>query len=205
MTMAINLDKWSRDVAVPEGVGFDAFCELFSGVPTAVTVVTARNGDVGPHGTTVSAFCSLSLSPPLVLVALDRSSDLLALLETQGRFGVNVLAVGQEEVGTGCARKGPEKLAGVEWRYDDGLPRIDGSAAWLACEVADLISGGDHVIVVGLVSACDTGDGEPLVYHRRRFLRLSENGADPVEGRPADRRTDSAPPRLANRRRKEAG
>ena len=140
-----------------EGVGFDVFCELFSGVPSAVSVVTSRNGDVGPHGTTVSAFCSLSLSPPLVLVALDRSSDLLALLEQHHRFGINVLAVGQEEIGTQCAKKGPDKLAGVAWRYDDGLPRIDGSAAWLACEVMDLLEGGDHVMVVGLVSSCDGG------------------------------------------------
>jgi flavin reductase (DIM6/NTAB) family NADH-FMN oxidoreductase RutF len=178
--MAIDLNTRSRAASVRGGVGFDAFCELFSGVPTAVSVVTSRNGDVGPHGTTVSAFCSLSLTPPLVLVALDRSSDLLALLEDHRRFGINVLAVGQEEIGTQCARKGPDKLAGVEWRYDDGLPRIDGSAAWLACEVMDLLEGGDHVMVVGLVSACEAGRAEPLVYHRRRFLRLAENGKEPA-------------------------
>lgn len=180
--MAVHVDSQSRRAAlVRDGVGFDAFCELFSGVPTAVTVVTARNGEVGPHGTTVSAFCSLSLVPPLILVALDRSSDLLAVLEQQRRFGVNVLAVGQEEIGTGCARKGPEKFAGVAWRYDDGLPRIDGSAAWLACEVEDVLAGGDHLIVVGLVTGCNTGDAEPLIYHRRRFLRLpSEETLRPV-------------------------
>lgn len=178
--MAIDLNTRSRAASVPEGVGFDTFCELFSGVPTAVSVVTSRNGDVGPHGTTVSAFCSLSLSPPLVLVALDRSSDLLTLLEEHRRFGINVLAVGQEEIGTQCARKGPDKLARVEWRYDDGLPRIEGSAAWLACEVMDLLEGGDHMMVVGLVSACEAGHAEPLVYHRRRFLRLTENGKGPA-------------------------
>ena len=161
--------------ASANGVGFDAFCETFRGVPTAVTVVTARNGHGGPHATTVSAFCSLSVDPPLLLVALDRSSDLLKLVEERGRFGVNVLAVGQEELGTECARKGPEKLAEVSWRYDSGLPRIDESSAWLACDVQDLLDGGDHVIVVGLVTACDTSPKEPLLYYKRQFLTLPES------------------------------
>ena len=186
--MAVDFDTRTRDTAATaNGVGFDALCELFSGVPAAVSVVTARNGDGLPHGTTVSAFCSLSVNPPLVLVALDRSSDLLPLVERQRRFGINVLACGQEEVGTACARKGPDKLAGTSWRYDGGLPRIDDSAAWLACDVQDVLDGGDHVIVVGLVTACEPGDTEPLVYHRRHFLRLSNGKGDPerVAGRRA--------------------
>jgi flavin reductase (DIM6/NTAB) family NADH-FMN oxidoreductase RutF len=187
MTMAVEVDSRSRNGApLRDGVGFDAFCELFSGVPAAVSVVTARNGDDLPHGTTVSAFCSLSVNPPLVLVALDRSSDLLQLVERQRRFGINVLACGQEEVGTACARKGPDKLAGTSWRYDCGLPRIDDSAAWLACDLQDVLDGGDHVIVVGLVTACEAGDAEPLVYHRRHFLRLPYGGdPDGVAGRRA--------------------
>ena len=139
--MAVDVITRARDSAPgANGVDFDSFCELFSGVPAAVTVVTARNGDGLPHGTTVSAFCSLSLKPPLVIVALDRSSDLLPLVERQRRFGINVLAGGQEEVGTACACKGPDKLAGTSWRYDAGLPRIEGSAAWLACNVQDVYS-----------------------------------------------------------------
>jgi flavin reductase (DIM6/NTAB) family NADH-FMN oxidoreductase RutF len=172
--MAVDIASKQR-AASSNGVAFDAFCETFRGVPTAVSVVTARNGDGGPHATTVSAFCSLSVDPPLLLVALDRSSDLLKLVEARGRFGVNVLAVGQEEIGAECARKGSEKLAGASWRYDDGLPRIDGSSAWLACDVQDLLSGGDHVIVVGLVTACETASKQPLLYHQRRFLSLPDS------------------------------
>jgi flavin reductase (DIM6/NTAB) family NADH-FMN oxidoreductase RutF len=172
--MAVDIAA-KQNAASSNGVGFDAFCETFRGVPVPVSVVTARNGAGGPHATTVSAFCSLSVDPPLLLVALDRSSDLLKLIEEQGRFGVNVLARGQEEIGAECARKGPEKLTGVSWRYDDGLPRIDGSSAWLACEVQDLLSGGDHVIVVGLVTACDKASDQPLLYYKRRFLSIPES------------------------------
>jgi flavin reductase (DIM6/NTAB) family NADH-FMN oxidoreductase RutF len=153
-------------------VGPEDFRETLCQVPSPVTVVTTLASH-GPHGTTVSAFCSLSADPPLVLVALDNSSDLLALLRETGRFAVNLLAAGQEEIGRTCARKGTEKFASVAWSLDDGLPRIDGIAAWLSCEVQDLLPGGDHVIVVGLVKACDRGETEPVVYHRRRFQELA--------------------------------
>jgi flavin reductase (DIM6/NTAB) family NADH-FMN oxidoreductase RutF len=155
------------------GVGFESFTETFSQVPQAVTVVTTKNGDDSAHGTTVSAFCSLSVDPPLMLVALDRSSDLLELLRSTMRFGVNLLSADQAEVGLACAKKGPDKFKAVSWTEEHGLPRVDGAAAWLACEVQELLPGGDHVIVVGLVTACETQEAEPLVYHRRRFLQLT--------------------------------
>jgi flavin reductase (DIM6/NTAB) family NADH-FMN oxidoreductase RutF len=155
------------------GVTFESFTETFSQVPTAVTVVTTKNGDDSAHGTTVSAFCSLSIDPPLLLVALDRSSDLLKLLRKTRRFGVNLLSGDQEDVGVTCAKKGSDKFRAVSWTDEHGLPRIEGAAAWLECDVQKLLPGGDHVIVVGLVTACETGEAEPLVYHRRRFLQLT--------------------------------
>lgn len=155
------------------GVSFESFAETFSQVPQAVTVVTTKNGDATAHGTTVSAICSLSADPPLLLVALDRSSDLLKQLRKTRRFGVNLLSADQQEVGLICARKGEDKLRAVSWEDDDGLPRIKDAAAWLECDVQQLLPGGDHVIVVGLVIACEADDSEPLVYHRRRFLQLA--------------------------------
>jgi flavin reductase (DIM6/NTAB) family NADH-FMN oxidoreductase RutF len=156
---------------VVELVSLDAFRETLSSVPCPATIVTTSGNGV-PHGTTVSAFCSLSANPPLVLVALDRSSDLLRLLRVTGRFGVNLLAVGQEPLGEACARKGPEKFDLVPWHDDHGLPRVDGAAAWLACDVQEMLPGGDHVIVVAVVTACEATDAEALIYHRRRFHRI---------------------------------
>ena len=155
------------------GVSFESFAETFSNVPQAVTVVTTKNGDDSAHGTTVSAFCSLSVDPPLMLVALDRNSDLLDLLRKTRRFGVNLLSADQQEVGLTCAKKGVDKLKAVSWDDEDGLPRIKGAAAWLECDVQQLLPGGDHVIVVGLVTACETAEREPLIYHRRRFFQLA--------------------------------
>ena len=158
-------------------VGLDATASVLSadtlaGVPAPVTIVTTSSPE-GPHGTTVSAFSSLSADPPLVLVALDRKSDLLNLLPQTGKFAVNLLAGDQEDLGLTCAKKGAEKFDKVPWHEDRGLPRIDGAAAWLACDIQEFLPGGDHVIVVGLVTACESEKDEALVYHRRRFLQLA--------------------------------
>ena len=164
---------WKRPGLEEAGaVVLDAFRETLSRVPGPVTVITTL-ADGRPHGTTVSAFCSLSADPPLVLASLDRSSDLLELLRETGRFAVNLLAAGQEDIGLACARKGPEKFDSVPWRNECGVPKIEGAAAWLSCDIRELLPGGDHVIVVGLVTACETREAEALVYHRRRFFHVA--------------------------------
>lgn len=86
------------------------FRDAMAGVCTAVSVVTAMDGE-RPHGTTVSAFASLSMAPPMVLVALDRGSELLALVRAEGRFGLNVLGADQASCAARFARKGQDKFA----------------------------------------------------------------------------------------------
>jgi flavin reductase (DIM6/NTAB) family NADH-FMN oxidoreductase RutF len=155
----------------------DAFREVMAGVPTPVSVVTALRGD-RPHGTTVSAFTSLSMAPPMLLVALDRNSDLLARLALGQPFGVNVLGAGQARLAAAFARKGPDKFTGVDWRTDHGAPRLLGSPGWLACTVAQLVDGGDHVVVLGNVVRAVAADGPPLTYHARTFG--THRAADPA-------------------------
>lgn len=145
------------------------FRDVMAGVATPVSVITALSADGLPHGTTVSAFASLSMSPPMVLVSLDRGSDLLALIRDTGRYGVNVLGSTQSALALSFARKGPDKFADVDWDNDHGLPRLPGAPGWLACEVASLVDGGDHVIALGTVLAAGTADGAPLTYHSRIF------------------------------------
>lgn len=147
----------------------EAFREVMAGVATPVSVITAVSGDGVPHGTTVSAFASLSMDPPMVLVSLDRGSDLLALVRETGRFGVNVLGSTQSALALSFARKGPDKFATVDWTDDHGLPRLPGAPGWLACDVESLVEGGDHVVALGLVRAAATVDGAPLTYHSRVF------------------------------------
>lgn len=144
------------------------FREVMAGVATPVSVVTSM-AESAPHGTTVSAFASLSLDPPMVLVAIDRGSDLLALVRRTGRFGVNVLGATQSALALIFARKGPEKFRDIEWDLDHNLPRLPGAPGWLVCEVSSLVDGGDHVVALGAVVAADTAHGQPLTYHGRVF------------------------------------
>jgi|tagenome__1003787_1003787.scaffolds.fasta_scaffold20836760_3 flavin reductase (DIM6/NTAB) family NADH-FMN oxidoreductase RutF len=147
----------------------DRFREVMAQVPTPVSVVTSM-GDGLPHGTTVSAFASLSMTPPMVLVSLDRGSDLLALVRETGRFGVNVLGAEQSALALAFARKGGTgKFDGIRWEVADGLPRLPGAPGWLAAEVETLVDGGDHVVALGRVTAAESTAGRPLTYHGRIF------------------------------------
>ena len=146
----------------------DAFIEVMAGVPAPVSVVTAMDGD-RPHGTTVSAFTSLSLVPPMILLSLDRRSDLLKLLRDGGPFGVNVLASGQSALAKAFARKSTAKFDGIAWHREDNLPRLEGISGWLACELSSLVDGGDHVIALGTVVTAQPGNPAPLTYHARTF------------------------------------
>ena len=106
----------------------------------------------------------------MVLVSLDRRSDLLALVGETGRFGVNVLGATQSAVALAFARKGGAgKFAGVRWEVDSDLPRLRGAPGWLACEVESLVGGGDHVVALGAVIAANTVAAAPLTYHSRVF------------------------------------
>ncbi|MCV7220294.1 flavin reductase family protein [Mycolicibacterium elephantis] len=146
----------------------DAFKTAMASVCTPVAVVTAMDED-RPHGTTVSAFASLSMLPPSLLVSLDQGSEVLALLRRTGRFGLNILGHDQAALATGFARKGSGKFAGVPWSLADGVPRLTGSPGWVACEVGQTVEAADHVLVIGMVSSVETVDGAPLTYHARRF------------------------------------
>jgi flavin reductase (DIM6/NTAB) family NADH-FMN oxidoreductase RutF len=154
------------------GVDPVIFREALAAVAAPVAVVTSFDGE-RPHGTTVSAFCSLSLEPPLVLVSLDRGSDLLRLVRHSRRYGINVLAHDQEEIATRFARKGADKFAEVPWTLDTDPPRLDGTSSWIACRLHDLVDGGDHVIAVGFVEHAEASPSHPLLYRQRAFGTLN--------------------------------
>jgi flavin reductase (DIM6/NTAB) family NADH-FMN oxidoreductase RutF len=140
---------------------------------TGVTVVTAV-GSGGPSGATANAVTSLSLEPPMMLACLDRGSRTLTTVRAQGRFGVNALAAGQEELARRFSAKGPEseKWEGVEWSEHLELPRLTGALLWVACELRDLIDGGDHLILTGNVVEVESDDRQPLLFHRGAYRDL---------------------------------
>ncbi len=151
----------------------DAFRAALSGLPTGVTIVTAEGPD-GPAGATANAVCSLSIEPMMMLACLDRGSRTLLAVQAADRFGVSVLHAGQEPIARAFATKAPvaEKWSGVAWSERDGLPAIDDALIWIACDLRDVISAGDHVIVTGEVRALESREGDPLVFHAGEYRPL---------------------------------
>jgi flavin reductase (DIM6/NTAB) family NADH-FMN oxidoreductase RutF len=143
-------------------------------VPTPVTVVTAP-GEAAAAGATANAVASLSLDPPLMLVCLDRRSRTLAAVRSSGRFAVNVLGAESEGHARAFATPVPheEKWQGVPATERGGAPVLDEAIVWVVCELRDLLDGGDHVIVTGLVEELGSREGVPLLFHAGGYRPLA--------------------------------
>ncbi|MFI9806452.1 flavin reductase family protein [Streptomyces sp. NPDC052301] len=154
------------------------FRRVLGSFASGVTVITApgAEGEQGPAGFACQSFASLSLEPPLVCFMVGRLSTTWPRIARAGVFCVNVLSAEQGELCRGFAVSGADKFAGVA--YDaapvSGSPRLADATAWIDCTVHAVHTGGDHLIVVGRVTALGTdGPGDPLLFHRGRFGRIS--------------------------------
>ncbi len=148
----------------------ELFREVFGRFATGVAVITSA-GPAGSGGMTANALCSLSLDPLLALVCFENGARTLPIVREAGRFGVNILAAEQEELAGVFASKLPEseKLEGVGHRLEHGVPIIEGSLAWAACDLRELIAGGDHTIGIGEVVTMGLGSGDPLLWYAGRY------------------------------------
>lgn len=149
----------------------------FGKFATGVTVVTCRTPDGEPHGATVNAFTAVSLDPPLAQVTLIRGNRASQYLEDQP-FAINIMAEDQLDVCLNFAGK-PMKSA-PQWRSDDGVPVLCGTAATIECKPWRIYDGGDHVIVIGEVIAMEVNDVEPLLFVSGKFREVGNfSGGSP--------------------------
>ena len=139
-----------------------------------VTVVTVRDDDGRDYGMTVSAFASLSLEPPLVLVCIGDDATIAGAVAAAGQFAVSVLSENQEPLARRFADPDADRFAGTAVsRGIAGLALLDGAAAHLQCAIVARHRGGDHTIVVGeVLAATAVEDGRPLTYQRGEYRRL---------------------------------
>lgn len=157
-------------------VPFDSakFRQVLGHFPTGVTVVTAA-AEGGPVGLAVGSFASVSLDPPLVAFFPDKGSASWPRIEEAGAFCVNILAEDQEDVCRRFASKGDDKFAGLGWKpAGSGAPILDGTLAWIDCDIGDVVEAGDHYCVMGRVRGLDVShDGAPLVFFRGGYGRFA--------------------------------
>jgi flavin reductase (DIM6/NTAB) family NADH-FMN oxidoreductase RutF len=145
---------------------------------TGVAIVTCHGAE-GPAGLTTNAVTSLSLDPLLLLVCFDNGSRTLPAVRSSRRFAVNVLAADQGELAAVFASKrvARAKFEAVTHSVAHGVPVLDGALAWLACDLRELLPGGDHTIGIGAVTHADAREGEPLVFFRGAYTSVKDRGA----------------------------
>lgn len=156
------------------------FRDVLSRWATGVTVVSCTDPTGVHHGMTASAFCSVSLEPPLVLVCIDRRHKTHRFIEERRRFGIHILSAGMEEVSDRCAGFRGEAGHDISDLIDSEAPEgfvLCGALGWLHCSLWSAYDGGDHSIYVGEVEAAGARGGTPLLWYERGYHLLDVNGS----------------------------
>ena len=152
----------------------ETFRQLLSRFASGIAIITARD-DERDVGMTVSAFCSVSLRPPLVLVCVDHSASMHALLLEHPKLGINIMSSQHE---AHCRRfadkKEPRRFEGVSFgRGESGVVLLDDAMAHLECQLVHHCEAGDHTIFIAEVERGAMSEGRPLLYFRGRFAELA--------------------------------
>lgn len=169
-----------------------AFRGALSRFASGVTVVTTTLNGVD-HAMTASAFTSVSLDPPLVLVCSHTTSRFHDAVEESGRWAVSILSESGREESAWFANRGrplAEQFQDIAHdRSPQGLPILRKSLAWLECQTVDVHVGGDHSIIVGRVTWAEVREDidDPLLYYRSHYgtiVRSPESEKTILEARP---------------------
>ena len=166
----------------------EAFRDVMGRFATGVSIVTTLDENGGPAGITVSAMSSVSLDPPLVMVALARNRFITPIVAANRRYAVNVLRADQQALSDCFAhapvRPGREDFCGAAWhRGPTGLPLLDGTLGAIECSVVETYPVGDHELFIARVDSLQVDEGDPLLYFRRQYLRVDHGTPSPVEGK----------------------
>ncbi len=151
----------------------DEFRSLLGRFASGVTVVTTKAADGSDHGMTVSAFCSVSLEPPLVLICIEKTASAYEALTTAPAFVVNVLSTKQEQIARRFAEVDIDRFEGVGFsRSGIGIAVLDDVLGIIECNRCAEHDAGDHAIIIGQVESGRSGDGKPLLYYRGGYAQL---------------------------------
>ena len=151
----------------------DEFRNALSRFASGVTVVTTCSSDGKLNGLTVSAFCSVSLEPPLVLICIEKTAAGNRIIAESSVFAVNILSNHQAELSTHFASPIEDRMKTVDFTIGTlGLPLLSESVCSLECSVKHLYDGGDHTIFVGQVEHAKFRESDPLIYFRSGYREI---------------------------------
>ena len=142
---------------------------------SGVTVVTTRDDSGKLFGITVSAFCSVSLEPPLILVCIEKNAGSHHAFLQSKAFVVNVLREDQDQLSNHFASHLEDKFSGVEYVSGiEDLPVLADALVNLECRLHNFHEGGDHTIFVGEIETATIRDENPLVYWHGNYRRIQD-------------------------------
>jgi flavin reductase (DIM6/NTAB) family NADH-FMN oxidoreductase RutF len=151
------------------------FRDVMARLPSGVVVISARFAG-GYRGLTASSLVAISAEPPMVMVGLEREATTRVAVVEGGAFNVSVLTRSQEFIAERFAGRAP--AVDPAWQEvphrlgTNGIPLIEGCAAWLECQLVQVYPAGDHDICVGEVQVAVQGAGDPLILWDRAFWTL---------------------------------
>jgi flavin reductase (DIM6/NTAB) family NADH-FMN oxidoreductase RutF len=161
--------------SAPNSPAFDpaVFRKTLGRFATGITIVTTCDPQGELHGVTVNSFTSVSLTPPLVLFCLGKSSTSLEAMLAANSFSINILSDKQEAISTRFASRLDNRFDGVEWTPGQtGSPLLAGALATLDCRKHQTIEAGDHFILIGEVLAASWHEGDPILYFGSKYRLL---------------------------------
>jgi flavin reductase (DIM6/NTAB) family NADH-FMN oxidoreductase RutF len=151
----------------------DSFRAVLGRFASGVTVISALDEAGHDQGMTVSAFCSLSLDPPLILFCVDRAASMYDSFEKVPSFVVNILSESQEPIARRFSGSDPNRFDGIGYeRGNNGVAILDDVLGYLECRKVASHPGGDHCVYIGEVEVAHCTEGRPLLYYRGGYARL---------------------------------
>ena len=151
----------------------DEFRAALSRFASGVTVVTTKDADGNLHGLTVSAFCSVSLEPPLILICIDKHTASHNAFQQSNHFVVNVLHEEQIHHSNQFAAPITDKFDGISYRLGiEGIPVLADALVNLECRLVNTHDNGDHTIFIGQIEKSHVADGKPLVYFHGNYRAI---------------------------------
>ncbi len=152
----------------------DLYRAVLGRFASGVTIVTTVDSDGRDQGMTVSAFSSLSLDPPLVLVCIDHGASLWPVLQHAAHYAINILSAEQEALSRRFSSREGDRFDGIGFtRGGTGVALLDDTLAAVECTVTARLTQGDHTILVGTVEYGVARDLQPLLYYRGGYASLT--------------------------------